>query len=181
MYIPRRAILNCLLMLSSRQPPHPVDEMIWHYEHCIDKGETWIATTRLLSRELQRGESVIAFYGDSQLNNEYLGKGFYIGYEEISSRDAGKYRNSILYEKHGVPSTTRGFIGLTKVDIADRFKKESKGAPPQTIEVLGGWMRESAKARRTRDDNDYKLLPENLPPSAARIQVYYFNESDVEK
>jgi hypothetical protein len=180
-YIPRRAPLNCLLMLSSRQPPHPEHEMKWHEKQCRDRGETWIATTRLLSRELQKGESVIAFYGDSELNNQYLGKGIYIGYEEISRPSSEKYRNSDLYRNHGLPSTTRGFIGLKNVEVAERLTDVGAEARPQSIEVLGGWMRESAKARRTRDARDYRLLPENLPPSAARIQVYYYNESDLEE
>jgi hypothetical protein len=181
-YIPRRAPLNCLLMLSSRQPPHPEDEMKWHDKHCRETGETWIATTRLLSRELQKGESIIAFYGDSELNNQYLGKGIYIGYEEISRPSAERHRNSDLYSKYGLPSTTRGFIGLKNVEVADRLKEGGgAGVKEQSIKVLDGWMRESAKARRTRNDDDYKLLPENLPPSAARIQVYYYNDSDLKE
>lgn len=180
-YIPRKAPLNCLLMLSSRQPPHPEYEIRWHEKHCRETGETWIATTRLLSRELQKGESVIAFYGDSELNNQYLGKGIYIGYEEISRPSAERYRNSDLYSKHGLPSTTRGFIGLKNLELAERLREGGAGTASQSIRVLGGWMRESAKARRTRDERDYRLLPENLPPSAARIQVYYYNESDLEE
>jgi hypothetical protein len=169
-YIPRTAHLNCLLMLSSRQPPHPKKEMKWHYEHCKETGETWIATTRLLSRELQIGVSEIAFYGDSELDNEYLGKGIYAGYEEIGRPAAAEYLNSELYRGHHLPSTTKGFIGLEAVEIA---------LPGETIEVLGGRMRESARGRRSGQEEHYRLVPENLPASAARIQVYYYKFSDL--
>ncbi|MGO9120365.1 MAG: hypothetical protein ACLQPD_22465 [Desulfomonilaceae bacterium] len=167
----RAAPLNCLLMLSSRQSPHPRAEMKWHFEHWNETGKTtWIATTRLLSRELQAGKSEIAFYGDSELNNDYLGKAIYVRYVEISNQEAQEHLSSSLY-KRGVPPTTRGFIGVKDVETAD---------PGQSITDLQGMMRESARARRTKNSGHYLLSPENLPPSAARIQIYYYKVSDLQ-
>ena len=73
-------VRNVLLMLASRQPPPPVEEVQWHADHCTDHETTHVITTRTFT-EMVPGQSVVAFYGDKPvLDNEYLGKGVYLGY-----------------------------------------------------------------------------------------------------
>ncbi|MGO9568956.1 MAG: hypothetical protein ACLP5H_15580 [Desulfomonilaceae bacterium] len=147
--------IHCLLMLSSKEPPDPMHEIEWHARKWEEeKKPTFVATTRQIKR-LHPGVSEIHFYADSQLGNSYLGGGIFHSYIPLSTPKGQEIlTNSDLYKNYGCPATTRGFIGVT----------EFKATPGEPLENLEGFLRA----------NDKPLTMENLPASAARIQIYFY-------
>lgn len=153
MTVSKTEILNCLLMLSSNEPPDPVTEVEWHAERWAqEKTPTFVATTRQIKG--RPGVSEIHFYGDADLANGYLGGGIFHSYIPLSSpRGQEIFSTSRLYKEYGCPAATRGFIGVT----------EFKLGLGKSIEDLKATMRSNGKP----------LTLKNLPPSAARIQIYF--------
>jgi hypothetical protein len=156
-------LLNCLLMLSTNQPPDPIDEVDFHEQHSLAHGYTYMVTTRLLNG-LTPHQSVIAVYGNARLNNQFLGRGTYAGYQNWGTSAAqailanlvvtrnGKPYN--VYNGHNVPAKSKGLIRL------ENFARAVAG---QGLQSLGGTIRSSGLS----------LILQNIPNAAARIQVYY--------
>jgi hypothetical protein len=82
-------IRNVLLMLSTDQPPDPVEEMQWHVRQCGRDGVTALATTRVLTG-LTPGRSIVAFYGNQALANRYLGGGTFVEFVRFESDRGGR-------------------------------------------------------------------------------------------
>lgn len=154
-------MLNVLLMLSTRQPPDPVQEVAWHERHCAEHGHTFLVTTRTI-KDLVPGNSCVAFYGDSNLQNAYLGCGCFQDHIPIDSREGGDIlETSELYRRHGIPERAREFIELTDFRAAQ---------PGESIDRLRGLIR--AEPRRP-------LTLKNVPPGASRAQVYFLTEESI--
>ena len=125
--------LNVLLMLSSRQAPAPKAEIDHHIDAwASNKSPVYMATTRVLA-ELVPGESAVAFYGDSQMGNEFLGVGRFEGYlPGMSLRAAELLKSHGLYSTNGVPHGLRGFV------ILSHIRKPKRG---ETLTSLSGRLR----------------------------------------
>lgn len=150
--------LHVLLMLSTKQPPDPIIEVEWHdrmtKELSDEKSPTFIATTRLI-KGLRPGVSEVHFYGDSQLDNAYLGSGIFHSYILLTSPKGQELMNELeVYRNYGCPANTRGFIGVTKFE----------NVVGMSIDDLNGVMR----------SNRTPLSLQNLPNSAARAQIYFY-------
>jgi len=158
---PGNPVKNVLLMLSSDQPPHPKKEIEEHARISDDCGETYLITTRIITG-LTPEESVVAFYGDADLGNVFLGIGCYQGYVEMNSPEWNeRLQASELYQAHGYPKTAQGMIRMSGV----RCARDGEG-----LAFLEGTI----TSRGT--SNGKPLTLSNLPKSAARIQVYYHSE-----
>jgi hypothetical protein len=145
---------NVLLMLSSAQPPHPDTEIASLAERSRDGSPVALVTTRKL-RELTPGASVVAFYGDVALGNRYLGCGIFERLVDINAPVGQAVRHQDeLYGTHGIPAGAKGLIILSRV---------RKAAHGERLEGLAGIIEASG----------LPLTLDNLPKSAARIQVYY--------
>jgi hypothetical protein len=161
--------LNVLLMLSSRQSPAPEVEIDHHLE-ALARGEpqAYLATTRVLT-DLVPGEGAVAFYGDSHMNNKFLGIGRFDGYLPISSiRAAELLRTHPLYSTGGVPTGLRGFVILSKLRKPKQGETLDKLADPKSL-APGARLRAGGK----------KLNLENIPPGPARTAVYFWTEKPV--
>ncbi len=179
MRISKTETLHCLLLLSSNEPPEPVSEVEWHAEQWDkNKKPTLVATTRQL-KGLRPHVSEVHFYGDSQhLGSAYLGGGIFDSYVPLGSPKGQQILNeSELYKQFGCPAGTRGFIGIT----------EFKAAPGKSIdEGITGFQAGQRKPERLKaimrakldhpgiQVNDMLLIKDNLPRSAARIQIYFY-------
>jgi hypothetical protein len=98
-------------MLSSDLPP-PVDEVQWHARRCAGGGATAVITMRRL-KDLERGRSIVAFYGNAALGNRYLGCGTFHEYVSLTGdRGAAILRDSPLYSARGIPAGARAFLIL---------------------------------------------------------------------
>src|SRR5687768_2294305 len=114
---------HLLLMLSTSQPPHPVEEIAWHAEVCHRTGNSTFVTTQVVSG-LTRGESIIAFYGDSTLSNRYLGRGVFAGAAKINDpRGKELLARSPLYANGNLPGAAKTVIEVTDVRIANEDEK----------------------------------------------------------
>lgn len=150
--------LNALLLLSSAQLPHPVEEIAWHADFCARTGRpSAVATTRLLTG-LTLGRSVVAFYGDTKLGNHLLGYGAFAGYERAGTPRGDRLLGEVpLYAGGHRPAGVKGVVMLDAVQAARR------GAE---IEVLGGTVRATG----------LPLTRAHLPVGPARILVYFTRE-----
>ena len=147
-------IRNVLLMLSSDEPPPPLEEIQWHAAECARGTPTALVTTRRLTG-LTAGRSMVAFYGNAALGNRYLGRAVFLEYVRIDTpRGAELRRESPLYRNRGVPAGAKGFLILR--DVREACAGEG-------LEVLGGTIESSGRL----------LTLENIPRGASRIQVYY--------
>ena len=145
---------NVLLMLSTHQPPDPVEEMRWHAEQCARDGATAVATTRVLTR-LAPGRSTVAFYGSQALGNRYLGRGKFVEYIAIDTERGREIaRESPLYKRRGMPASARGFVLIADLQLADEG---------EDLSSLGGKIEATGRA----------LTLEALPTGPSRAQVYY--------
>jgi len=103
---------NVLLMLSSAAPPPPVQEVQWHTAHCGAHGTTDIITTHVLTG-MTTGQSVVAFYGDAALANDYLGKGVFLDYIPLNTPQGQQLLQAHpLYAPNNYPDTAQGFVRL---------------------------------------------------------------------
>jgi hypothetical protein len=147
-------IRNVLLMLSTDQPPDPVEEMLWHERQCAQDGMTAVATTRVLTG-LTPGRSTVAFYGSRALDNRYLGRGTFVEYVPLESgRGREIARESPLYSRRGMPGSARGFVLLRDLRLP---------APGEGLSSLPGRIEASGR----------QLEVEALPHGPSRAQVYY--------
>jgi hypothetical protein len=145
---------NVLLMLSTDQPPDPLEEMQWHAKQCATDGTTAIATTRVLTG-LTPGQSTVAFYGSQALENRYLGRGIFVEYIPITTgRGREIARESPLYSQQGMPGSAQGFVLLRDVQLA---------GTAEDLSSLGGKIEASGRT----------LTLEELPTGPSRAQVYY--------
>src|SRR5437016_4690643 len=120
---------NVLLMLSSAAPPPPIQEVQWHTAHCQAHGTTDIITTRLLTG-MTPGQSVVAFYGDAALANEYLGKGVYVDYIPLNTPQGQQLLQAHpLYAPNNHPATTQAFV---------RVEHFSEAQPGEDLVSLNG-------------------------------------------
>jgi hypothetical protein len=143
---------NVLLMLSTDQPPDPVEEMRWHAERCARDGATAVATTRVLTR-LAPGRS--AFYGSHALGNRYLARATFVEYIPIDTeRGRELARESPLYKQRGMPACARGFALISDLQLADEG---------EDLSSLGGKIEATGRP----------LSLEALPAGPSRAQVYY--------
>jgi hypothetical protein len=151
---------NVLLMLSSNQPPPPQQEVRWHASRCASHGVTHLVTTRTLAG-LTVGESVVAFYGNADLNNQYLGRGVFLDYIPLDT-PAGQQllQSSPLYSAQGIPDNARAFIQLRDVQVAH---------PGEGLASLNGIIEASG----------LPLALANIPDGPARLQVYYHHADGV--
>ncbi len=109
---------HLLLMLATSQPPHPVEEIDWHEQRCALTGKLLSLRPMLFGR-LTRGESIIAFYGDSTLNNRYLGRALFAGSARINEPRGRELLAGIpLYANGNRPSGAKTVIDLTDVRVA---------------------------------------------------------------
>ncbi len=147
-------IRNVLLLLSSEEPPEPRAEMAWHVREAAQHGVTYLVTTRVLT-DLTPGESSVAFYGDAELGNALLGYGRFDSY---TRSDDWRQPLPQVYAEHGMPEGAQGFVGVRRMVAAE------SGA---AVDALGGTI-------RSRGASDgLPLTLDNLPKSAARLQVYF--------
>lgn len=141
-------------MLSSDEPPDPLEEIRWHAAQCEAGGRTALITTRRLTG-LSPGRSTVGFYGNAALDNRYLGRAVFHEYVGLDSpRGMALLWESPLYRQRGTPGGARAFL------ILDALREARDG---ENLEVLRGTIQASGR----------KLTRENLPRGAARIQVYY--------
>jgi hypothetical protein len=145
---------NVLLMLSTDQPPYPTEEIRYHAVQSAEGKTTALVTTRRFSG-LTPGRSVLAFYSNAALGNRYLGRAIYREYVGLETpRGRELLREHKYYGSRGIPEGARGFLVLSDVQEA-RVGEE--------LESLNG----------TIEASGLPLTLENLPRSAARIQVYF--------
>jgi hypothetical protein len=145
---------NVLLMLSTDQPPDPVEEMRWHVERCAKDGATAVVTTRVLTG-LTPGRSTVAFYGNQTLGNRYLGRGRFVEYIPLDTPHGREIaRESPLYRHRGMPGSARGFILIRDLQLA---------ADGEDLLSLDGKIEASGRA----------LTLDALPAGPSRAQVYY--------
>lgn len=144
--------LNALLMLSTEQLPHPVDEINWHVAKCESEGWTEMVAMRVLTR-LTPGSSMVAFYGDAALDNRLLGWATFESFRKVDP-DGDDAERIELYAGGNHPPSVKGIPRLTDMRSA---------AAGTTLEALGGQLA----------SNGLALTRENLPNSPARGLVYY--------
>ena len=150
---------NVLLMLSSAAPPPPVQEVQWHTAHCNAHGTTDIITTRLLTG-MTPGQSVVAFYGDAALGNEYLGKGVFVDYIPLNTPQGQQLLQAHpLYAPNNHPVTVQAFV---------RLKQFEEAQPGEDLTTLNGIIEASG----------LPLTLANIPDGPARLQVYYRHPSN---
>ena len=150
----KRMHRNVLLMLSSRQPPDPEAEVAFHTQHCAAHGSTCLVTTRPLS-DLVEGMSEVAFYGDNDLGNRYLGRGTFLRYTTLDDElRRNVMSDGSIYVTHGIPDRARAVIELR--DVREAVLDEG-------LEVLQGII----------ESNELPLCRENIPRGASRASVYY--------
>lgn len=153
----KRRPINCLLMVSTKQPPDPVYEIGQLVHQSASGGDpVFFITTRLI-KGLWPGSSRISFYADARLGNVYLGQGVFESFILLNTpRGLEILNNSKLYRTHGTPTRSVGFVELTNV------RKEGGII---TIDDLNGVM-----------TNGKDLTLDNLPNSPARVQIYYYDK-----
>lgn len=145
---------NVLLMLSTDQPPDPIEEMRWHSKRCATDGVTAVATTRVLT-ELTPGRSTVAFYGSQALDNRYLGRGTFVDYVPLTTERGREIAlESPLYRQRGMPASARGFVLVRDLELA---------GSGEDLSSLGGKIEASGRA----------LTIEALPAGPSRAQIYY--------
>lgn len=147
-------VRDVLLMLSTDQPPDPLEEIRWHAEHSGNGKMTAMPTTRILS-DMTRGESIVAFYGNAELGNRLLGYGIFAGYAKLASqRGRQLLAASELYAGGNHPKGIKGVIELSDVRVA---------GPAETLEGLQGIVHGSRAP----------LSLATIPEGPARLQVYF--------
>ena len=145
---------NVLLMLSTKQPPHPLTEVRFHAAESAARGSTWLVTTRISTR-LEPGRSVVALYGDVALGNRLLGSGVFRSTVPLHTRDGDRLLAAHpLYRETGIPRGAAALLELTDV------REAPAGAG---VEWLDGIIEATSRP----------LTLANLPRSAARGRVYY--------
>ena len=151
--------VNALLLLSSKQPPHPVEELAWHAQYCERTGQpSAMATTRVLSG-LVPGRSIIAFYGDAVLNNHLLGYAGFVGFDRLgTTRGDQLLRESELYTPGNHPPGLKGVLRMEALRIAP---------PGAEVDALQGRMRA----------NGVPLTRATLPVGPARILIYFTRDA----
>jgi hypothetical protein len=149
---------NVLLMLSSAAPPLPVQEVQWHSAHSNAHGTTDVITTRLLTG-MTPGQSVVAFYGDAALANEYLAKGVYVDYIPLNTPQGQQLLQAHpLYAPNNYPATAQAFVRLRDFQLAQ---------PGKDLTSLNGIIEASG----------LPLTLANIPDGPSRSQVYYRHPS----
>jgi hypothetical protein len=69
-----------------------------------------VVTTRVL-RGLTPGRSTVAFYGNQELDNRYLGRSTFVEYVPLDTERGREIaRESPLYRQRGMPGSARGFV-----------------------------------------------------------------------
>jgi hypothetical protein len=152
-------IRDVLLMLSTNQRPDPLEEISWHAKHSANGGKTVMATTRILSG-MTRGESIVAFYGNSALANRLLGYGRFAGYAR-STTQRGKQllAASELYKGPNRPKGIKGVIEMTDVHLAD---------VSATVDSLGGIL----------EGGSTPLSLGTIPGGPARLMIYFSRRTE---
>ena len=141
-------------MLSTDQPPDPVEEIRWHAEHSARGEKTAMPTTRILSG-MTRGKSIVAFYGNSALANRLLGYATFAGYARLTSqRGKQLLAASELYKGGNHPNGIKGVIELIDVRLAGLT---------DTVDSLKGIL----------DGGFTPLSVKTIPEGPARLQVYF--------
>jgi len=147
-------VRDVLLMLSTDQPPDPLEEIRWHAEHSENGKTTVMATTRVLSG-MTRGKSIVAFYGNSALGNRLLGYGTFAGYAKSTSpRGKLLLAASELYKGANRTPGIKGVIELVNVCLTD---------VGDTVDLLNGIV----------DGGFTPLSMATIPEGPARIQIYF--------
>lgn len=123
-------VRHVLLMLGTGHQPPPREEIHDRANHCAIEGHTHVITTKSFTN-MTAQQSVVAFFGDSNLGNAYLGKGKFLRY--IPNTDP-EYQQilqaSELYRLPGnIPNTSQGFIELSDL---------TEAAPGEGLEALNG-------------------------------------------
>ncbi|WP_143195612.1 hypothetical protein [Archangium sp. Cb G35] len=150
-------IRNVLLMLSSHAPPPPREEVAWHVRTSKQAKYTYLVTTKELTG-LVPGESSVAFYGDADLNNTYLGRGLFHRYLPLNSSPGLEIlSNHALYSQRGYPTTAKGLIALSNIIAAER---------DELLESLNGTIVPTKLPLRLR----------NIPKGQARARIYFLTE-----
>jgi hypothetical protein len=141
-------------MLSTDQPPDPLEEIRWHAEHSANGGKTAMPTTRILSG-MTRGQSIVAFYGNAALGNRLLGYGTFAGYAKLTTqRGKQLLAGSELYTNGNHPKGIKGVIELSDVRLA---------SPADTVDSLKGIV----------DGAFVPLSLATIPEGPARLQIYF--------
>lgn len=147
-------IRDVLLMLSTDQPPDPLEEIRWHAEHSVNGEKTAMPTTRVLSG-MTPGKSIVAFYGNAALGNRLLGYGTFAGYARLTSqRGKQLLAASKLYKGANHPKGIKAVIELSDVRLA--------GAT-DTVDSLKG----------TLHGGFVPLSLTTIPVGPARLMIYF--------
>ena len=142
-------------MLSTDQPPDPLEEIRWHAEHSANGEKTVMPTTRVLS-DMTPGKSVVAFYGNAALGNRLLGYGTFAGYAKLTTpRGKQLLAASDLYKGGNHPKGIQAVIELSDVHLA--------GAT-DTVDSLNG----------TLHGGFIPLSLATIPEGPARSLIYYW-------
>jgi hypothetical protein len=150
----RSMVRDALLMLSTDQPPDPLEEIRWHAEHSANGEKTAMVTTRVLSG-MTRGKSIVAFYGNAALTNRLLGYGTFAGYARLTTqRGRELFAASELYKGANHPKGLKGVIELTDVRLA--------GAA-DTVDLLNGIIA----------GGFVPLSLATIPEGPARLLIYF--------
>lgn len=123
----------------------------------MQEAVTYLVTTKDLT-QLLPGKSTVAFYGDADLDNTYLGRGVFQGYLPLTASPGWEILSGhALYTRRGYPDTARGLVALSKVVVAGRG---------ESLEVLDGTIIPSG----------LPLLVRNIPQGQARGRVYFLTK-----
>jgi hypothetical protein len=172
--------VNVLLMLSTEERPDPQREIAWHIRNPFQGRISFVATTKELSH-LEKGKSIVAFYGNRKIRNEYLGQGIFRGviynnslnlsgavtdlvnqilHEGTTSNRVRRLCECLeIYRGNNIPSNIKGFVVVENLQAA---------APGQTIEDLNGIIWSPSGAA----DDGKPLTLLNLPGRSAD-RVYF--------
>jgi hypothetical protein len=149
---------HVLLMLSSRKPPLPVEEMEFHRERIRHHGFTYVATRGITPasgiRNLKESRSKVAFFGDTRkLRHRYFGYGMFLEFIDNPERAKDILKDLATYE--------RCYEEYAQCIKIEKFTPATVG---QTIASLDGVM-----------ENGNTLSEENLPGGQRNAVIYFYD------
>ena len=168
--------INVLLLLSSKQLPHPTNEIDALIEEAdkSDLGITHFVTTRAVGDRLTPGKSVVALYGDKELEFDLLATGLFVDFiPRYDTRWNAIIDRHPVYSHSEVPQTAIGMIEIEDIQLA---RKEG-------LEVLNA-IREDGKRVTTELIKELHAVSEHDVFGTYASSIYFVagaNPSDSER